>query len=205
MARITKGKHKLSRRERYDLYPRLNDQSQIPKRLARRTPPGEHKVYSPLSQYALQFREKQKVKRLYGLLERQFRRFFKMASKAKGETGLVLLRLLELRLDNCVFRAGFAKTRDQARQMTTHGHIKVNGKKVNIPSYILKVGDVVTVSSKITNLPWYDEIKKISEVYVPPSWIQKISIDTATVVSLPQRDHVDPSINEKYIVEFYSK
>lgn len=205
MARITKGKYKLSRRERFDLFPRLNEQSQTPKRLVRRTPPGEHKVYSPLSQYAIQFREKQKVKRLYGLMERQFRRFFKIASKSKGETGLVLLRLLELRLDNFIFKAGFAKTRDQARQLTNHGHVKVNGKKVNIPSYILKVGDVVTISDKITNLKWYDEIKQISEVYVPPSWIQKNSFDTATVVALPERDHVDPSINEKYIVEFYSK
>lgn len=205
MARITKGKTKLCRRERYDLYPRLNDQSQVSKRLRKTMAPGEHPIHSPLSQYGLQLREKQKVKRMYGLMERQFRRFFRMASKSKEQTGLALLRLLELRLDNFLFRAGMAKTRDQARQLVNHGHVRVNGKKVDIPSYILKIGDEVKLIEKITRLDWYDEIKKISEVYEAPSWIEKISFDVAVVRSLPERDHIDKLINEQYIVELYSK
>ena len=205
MARITRGKHKLSRRERYDLYPRLNDQSQVSKRLERRSAPGEHPIYPRMSQYAIQFREKQKVKRLYGMLEKQFRRFFAKASKRKGETGLALLQLLELRLDNFVFRAGMAKTRDQARQIVNHGHVLVNGKKVSIPSYILKVGEKVEVKNSITDLSWYEEIKKINESYQPPAWVSKDGIATAIVGRMPEREDIDPSLNEQYIVEFYSK
>lgn len=205
MARITTGKHKLSRRERYDLFPRLNDLSQVSKRLRRITAPGEHPVYPRMTQYAIQFREKQKVKRLYGMTERQFRRFFREASKKQGETGLVLLQMLELRLDNFVFRAGMAKTRDQARQIVNHGHVLVNGKKVDIPSYILKVGDKVEVKESITKLAWYDEIRKINESYQPPAWISKESVAVASVGRMPDRGDLDPSLNVQYIVEFYSK
>lgn len=205
MARITRGKHKLSRRERYDLYPRLNDQSQVSKRLERRSAPGEHPMFPRMSQYAIQFREKQKVKRLYGMLEKQFRRFFAKASKRKGETGLALLQLLELRLDNFVFRAGMAKTRDQARQIVNHGHVLVDGKKVSIPSYILKVGEKVEVKNSITDLSWYEEIKRINESYQPPAWVSKDGITTAIVGRMPEREDMDPSLNEQYIVEFYSK
>lgn len=205
MARIIRGKHKLSRRERYDLYPRLNDQSQVSKRLERRSAPGEHPMFPRMSQYAIQFREKQKVKRLYGMLEKQFRRFFAKASKRKGETGLALLQLLELRLDNFVFRAGMAKTRDQARQIVNHGHVLVDGKKVSIPSYILKVGEKVEVKNSITDLSWYEEIKRINESYQPPAWISKDGITTAIVGRMPEREDMDPSLNEQYIVEFYSK
>ncbi len=112
MARIRRGKNKLIRREKYDLFPRLGDQSQTNKRTARRTAPGEHPQFSRMTQYAIQFREKQKVKRMYGMLEKQFRRFYGLASKRQGETGLALLQLLEMRLDNVLFRAGMAKTRD---------------------------------------------------------------------------------------------
>lgn len=205
MARIIRGKHKLSRRERYDLYPRLNDQSQVSKRLERRSAPGEHPMFPRMSQYAIQFREKQKVKRLYGMLEKQFRRFFAKASKRKGETGLALLQLLELRLDNFVFRAGMAKTRDQARQIVNHGHVLVDGKKVSIPSYILKVGEKVEVKNSITDLSWYEEIKRINESYQPPAWVSKDGITTAIVGRMPEREDMDPSLNEQYIVEFYSK
>lgn len=205
MARITRGKHKLSRRERYDLYPRLNDQSQVSKRLERRSAPGEHPMFPRMSQYAIQFREKQKVKRLYGMLEKQFRRFFAKALKRKGETGLALLQLLELRLDNFVFRAGMAKTRDQARQIVNHGHVLVDGKKVSIPSYILKVGEKVEVKNSITDLSWYEEIKRINESYQPPAWVSKDGITTAIVGRMPEREDMDPSLNEQYIVEFYSK
>ncbi|BDQ04938.1 MAG: 30S ribosomal protein S4 [Candidatus Dojkabacteria bacterium] len=205
MARITKGKYKLCRRERYDLFPRVGDQSQSSKRLKRRTPPGEHPIYPRMSQYAVQFREKQKVKRIYGMLERQFRRFFEMASKKEGETGLALLQLLELRLDNFLFRAGLAKTRDQARQLVNHGHVLVDGRKVDVPSYLLKVGQTVKLVDKICNLDWYEEIKRINESYVCPSWISRQSISEASVARIPSREDMDQSINVQYIVEFYSK
>jgi small subunit ribosomal protein S4 len=205
MARITKGKHKLSRRERYDLFPRLGDQSQTSKRLVRRTAPGEHPMFSRYTQYAIQFREKQKVKRLYGLLEKQFRRFFAEASKREGETGLALLQLLEMRADNFIFRAGMAKTRDQARQMVTHGHILLNGKKMSIPSAIVKIGDKVEVKDSIKKLVWYEEIVRINDGYVAPGWISKEAVTIATVTRKPEREEIDPGLNEQYIVEFYSK
>lgn len=205
MARITKGKHKLSRREKYDLFPRLGDQSQTSKRLERRTAPGEHPNFSRPSLYAIQFREKQKVKRLYGMLEKQFRRFFSEASKKQGQTGIALLKMLEMRMDNFVFRAGLAKTRDQARQLVAHGHVKLNGKRVNIPSVILKENDEVEVIEKITKQSWYQDIQKISETYQPPAWIVKNSPVKAKVGREPDREEIDPGLNEQYIVEFYSK
>lgn len=205
MARITKSKHKLARRERYDLFPRLGEQIQTSKRLARRTAPGEHSVYPRYTQYAIQFREKQKVKRIYGMLERQFRRFFKEAAKKRGETGLALLQMLEMRLDNVVFRSGMAITRDQARQLVNHGHVLVNGKKLSIPSYIVRIGDIIELKDKITNLLWYDEIKRINESYQVPGWITKENLNRAIIERKPIREEIDPGINEQYIVEFYSK
>jgi small subunit ribosomal protein S4 len=205
MARITTSKTKLCRRERYDLFPRLGDQSQTSKRMLKRTAPGEHPMFPRQSLYAVQFREKQKVKRMYGLLEKQFRRFFDMAEKKKGETALSLLQLLEMRLDNVVFRAGFAKTREQARQFVNHGHVTVNGKKLSIASYITKVGVVVQLKSKLFGAEWYTEIKKINETYSAPTWLNKTQVDTAEVVNTPIREDIDPGINGQLIVEFYSK
>ncbi len=205
MARITKGKVKLCRRERYDLYPRMGDQSQINKRIAKRTAPGEHPMFPRQTLYATQFREKQKVKRMYGLLERQFRRFFAMADKQQGQTGTRLLQLLEMRLDNAVFRAGMAKTRDQARQMVNHGHVLVNGIKVDVPSAIVKTGDKVSLKEKITGQEWYDEIKKLNESYSVPTWMNKVSESEVEVTNVPAREDADMSIREQLIVEFYSK
>lgn len=205
MARITKGKHKLSRRERYDLYPRLGDQSQTSKRLARRTAPGEHPMFPRYTQYAIQFREKQKVKRIYGMLEKQFRRFFKEASKRQGETGLALLQMLEMRLDSFMYASGMAMTRNQGRQVVAHGHVLVNGKKVTIPSFVLSVGDKVELKDSVSKLNWFEEIKKINETYQVPGWISKESVTQASVGRKPDREEMDPAINEQYIVEFYSK
>ena len=205
MARIRRAKHKLARRERYDIFPRIGDTSQSSKRIERRTAPGEHPMFGRMTQYAVQFREKQKVKRMYGVLEKQFRRFFGLASKRQGETGLALLQLLELRLDNVVYRSGFAKTRDQARQIVNHGHVTVNGKKLDIPSSILKIGDEIEVKDSITSLAWYEELKKIGESYLPPIWIGRMSDKKAKVEKLPAREDIDPGISEKYLVEFYSK
>jgi small subunit ribosomal protein S4 len=205
MARIRRAKNKLNRREKYDLFPRLGDQSQTSKRTERRTAPGEHPNFPRQTQYAVQFREKQKVKRIYGLLERQFRRFYSLASKRQGETGLALLELLEMRIDNVLFRAGMAKTRDQARQLVNHGHVTVNGGKMSIPSYIVKEGDKIELKENISGLAWYEEIKKINESYQTPTWLSKNGLTTVTVSRKPGREEMDPSINEQYIVEFYSK
>jgi small subunit ribosomal protein S4 len=205
MARITTSKTKLCRRERFDLFPRLGDQSQVSKRMLKRTAPGEHPMFPRQTQYAIQFREKQKVKRIYGLLEKQFRRFFEMASKRQGETGLALLQLLEMRLDNVLFRAGLAKTRNQARQLVTHGHVVLNGKKMSVPSHLVRVGDKVSLKTKIQDQNWYDEIKKINETYMAPTWLNKISINEVEVTNTPVREDIDLSLKEQYIVEFYSK
>ncbi len=205
MARITKSKTKLCRRERYDLYPRLGDQSQVNKRLAKRTAPGEHPMFPRQTPYANQFREKQKVKRIYGLLEKQFVRFYSIASKRKGETGLALLQLLEMRLDNVLFRAGMAKTRDQARQLVNHGHVEVNGKKQSIPSYIVEIGDKISLKSNIFDAEWYGEVKKLSENYHVPAWLDRKDANAVTITNVPVREDIDPGINEQYIVEFYSK
>lgn len=205
MARITKGKTKLCRRERYDLFPRIGDKSPTNKRLAKRTPPGEHFMFSRQSLYAVQLREKQKVKRMYGLLERQFRRFYSIASKSDGQTGLTLLQLLECRLDNVVYRSGMALTRDQARQMVNHGHVLVNGKKNNIPSHILKTGDVISLKDKISNQEWYKAFKKEIESYPLPNWIQFKKENSTEISQLPSREDIDLGIKEQLIVEFYSK
>jgi small subunit ribosomal protein S4 len=205
MARITTSKTKLCRRERYDLFPRLGDQSQINKRMQKRSAPGEHPMFSRQTPYAIQFREKQKVKRIYGLLEKQFRRFYGIASKRKGETGLALLQLLEMRLDNVLFRAGFAKNRIQARQFVNHAHVEVNGKTVDIPSYIVKVGDKVSLKSKIYDADWFEEIRRINETYIAPSWMNKINSNEVEITNVPVREDIDPGLNEQYIVEFYSK
>lgn len=205
MARITTSKTKLCRRERYDLFPRLGDQAQVNKRIQKRTAPGEHPMFPRQTQYAIQFREKQKVKRMYGLLEKQFRRFYRLASKRQGETGLALLQLLEMRLDNVLYRAGLAKTRNQARQLVTHGHVAVNGVKTNVPSHIVKIGNKIALKSKIQEKNWYEEIKKINETYSAPTWLNKISAEEVEITNTPVRDDIDLSIKEQYIVEFYSK
>lgn len=205
MARVRRAKNKIVRREKYDVFPRLGDQSQTNKRTEKKTAPGEHPNFPRMTQYAVQFREKQKVKRMYGMLERQFRRFFAIASKKQGATGVTLMQLLESRLDNVVFRAGMAKTRDQARQLVNHGHVLVNGKKLSIPSYITEVGDKVELKENISKLNWYEEIKNINEGYQVPSWISKEGLTTASISRKPEREEMDPGINEQYIVEFYSK
>lgn len=205
MARVTKGKHKLSRRERFDLYPRLGEQNQTSKRLVRKTPPGEHQMFSRQSQYARQLREKQKVKRSYGLLERQFRRFYSIASRKKEQTGLALLQLLETRIDNIAFRGGLALTRSQARQLVNHGHIKLNEKRNSIPSTILEIGDVLSLDQKISKLEWYKSFKQNTETYVLPNWLERVDELSVKLIQLPTRDELEPLFNEQLIVELYSK
>ena len=198
MARDLSPKWKRCRREKYSLFD--ND-----KWKRRPTLPGMHPVSRRRpSEYALRFREKQKVKRIYGLLERQFRRFFKKASQHKGNTGVRLLQLLELRLDNVVYRLGLAPTRSAARQYVNHGHITVNGEKVDIPSYIVTVGDEVYFSKRARKKDFAKVLIQEAKSTSVPNWLQKLS-GGGKVKAEPAREAIDPGINERYIVELYSR
>lgn len=199
MAKYVGPKDRLSRREAFDIFSagvkltRLN------------VPPGVHgpKGVRGSSQYGKQLREKQKVKRLYGVLEKQFRRYVDEALKSKGNTGEALLVSLERRLDNTVYRLGLAPSRPAARQIVSHGHVLVNGKKVNIPSFSLKISDTVSLDSKASNIP---EVKKAldqKDIKIP-SWLER-KVFVGRVSSLPKREDIIEPINEQDIVEFYSR
>ncbi|NPA79782.1 MAG: 30S ribosomal protein S4 [Thermotogae bacterium] len=170
-------------------------------------PPGQHgltRKSSKMSIYGQQLREKQKVKWMYGMLESQFKRFFRIAADMPGDTGENFLSLLERRLDNVVYRAGFAKSRRQARQIVRHGHVKVNGHKVDIPSYIVKVGDVIEIAEHFKNNREIQEAVALKRT--PPTWLEVDSNNlTAKVSRLPQRADITHPINERLIVEFYSR
>jgi small subunit ribosomal protein S4 len=156
--------------------------------------------------YGLQLREKQKTKRIYFTQERQFRNYFEKASRSSGVTGEALLQQLETRLDNVVYRAGFAISRRQARQLVRHGHVHVNGHKVNIPSYSVKAGDEVAIRERSRKLPVVEQAREFTSHQTPPSWM---SIDrdnlTARIGSVPKRDEIQLPVNEQLIVELYSK
>ncbi len=156
------------------------------------------------SEYGLQLNEKQKVKFIYGVLEKQFRHYYELAEKKNGITGEMLLQILESRLDNIVFRLGLANTRREARQIVNHGHILVNGHKVNIPSYLVKPGDVISVKEK--SMPRLKEIAEVNAKRVVPNWLSMDKENlTANVVSLAERADIDYEVNETLIVELYSK
>jgi small subunit ribosomal protein S4 len=172
-------------------------------------PPGQHGPNAkrkPIG-YGEQLREKQRVKRIYNLLERQFRNYFESASRQKGITGENLLALLERRLDNVVYRLGFAMSRRQARQLVRHGHVSVNGRKVNIPSFQVRVGDEVAVREKSLQNVHVQCAFQTSGGRGRPGWLEITSPDNLTgkVVALPRREDVDQNINEQLIVELYSK
>lgn len=158
------------------------------------------------SEYALQLTEKQKVKFIYGVLETPFRKYYEKADKMEGKTGEMLLQQLERRLDNVVFRLGFAKTRREARQLTAHGHFCVNGQKVNIPSYLIKPGDVVSVGEKSRSSAKFKVLIEELGSTSTPKWLdrEKDSFE-GKVVALPQRDDIDYDVAEHLIVELYSK
>lgn len=199
MARYTGPKDRLSRREGFDLFGKGAKLT----RLA--VPPGVHgsaRTRMP-SQYGRQLREKQKVKRLYGILEKQFRKYTQQAFKSKGNTGEKLLALLEKRLDNVIFRLGFAPTRPLARQLVSHGHVVVNGKKVNIPSYEIKVGDVVGISTKAAGIPAVKLSLEEKEKKIPV-WLERKAA-LGKVVKEPAREDITEPISEQDIVEFYSR
>lgn len=158
------------------------------------------------SEYGMQLREKQKAKFIYGVLEKQFRTYFKHAKRQQGITGENLMRILESRLDNVVFRLGFARTRKEARQTVTHGHILVNGKRVDIPSYRVRPGDLVSVAPKAKEMLVIKSALVSNERMQVPAWLE-VDIEKlqGNVLSLPNRDQIDLDINEQLIVELYSK
>ncbi len=174
----------------------------------RNLPPGQHgKARKPkLIGYGLQLREKQKVKRVYGVLENQFRRYFETADRQRGITGETLLQLLERRLDNAIYRLGFATSRPQARQLVRHGHFLINGKKVDIPSYQLRQGDVVTLrQSSERNPAILHAIEEVKGRGVPDWLALDTGASSGRVVSLPTREQINLPVQEQLIVELYSK
>ncbi len=205
MARDTRSIVKMSRREGYALHPKAH------KALVKRpTVPGEagtRNMRNKPSQYNIQLREKQKVKRLYGLLEKQFSNLMVEASKKQGQSGATLLQFLEQRADNAVYRAGFATSRRAARQLMSHGHFMLNGRRVDIPSIRLKAGDVLVLRAKSQNNEYF---KKLDDVSPAPSdypgWLKvnrkKFEV---TVTGVPTREEAEPDINEQLIVEYYSR
>jgi small subunit ribosomal protein S4 len=163
---------------------------------------GRHKV----SEYGLQLREKQKCKRVYGVLERQFARYFEMAERQKGVTGEALLQILESRLDNVVYRLGFASSRPEGRQLVRHGHFTVNGKKVSIPSYRVRPGDVVAVKESSRSLNKFQEAAEAMSQRIIPEWLDlDVEAMQGRVVSLPTRDQIDTDVQEQVVVELYSR
>ncbi|MBS3994955.1 MAG: 30S ribosomal protein S4 [Alkaliphilus sp.] len=206
MARYTGPSCRLCRREGQKLYLKgercYSDKCAIDRR---GYAPGQHgQGRKKVSNYGLQLREKQKAKRFYGLLETQFRAYFEKADKMRGITGENLLRLLELRLDNAVYRMGMATSRKEGRQLVTHGHFTVNGQKVDIPSYLVSVGDVIAVKEKSRSS---EKFKEFAEAAVNvPNWVQtNYEKLEGKVISLPTREDVDIPIAEHLIVELYSR
>lgn len=167
--------------------------------------PGQHGLgRKRFSEYGNQLREKQKVKRAYGMQEKQFRNFYEKSAQMKGATGENLLRMLECRLDNVVYRMGIGSSRPESRQIVNHRHISVNGKTVNIPSYLVKIGDVIAVRENKKDLDMFKELKGAK--LVMPKWLEFDSNSlTGKVLALPQRDDIDLNIQEHLIVEYYSK
>ncbi len=206
MARYIGPKCKLSRRAGTDLLLKSRARP-LDGKCNMETRPGQHgAAKTRLSDYALQLREKQKLKQMYGVLERQFLNYYKKAAQKKGSTGLILLQLLEMRLDNTVYRMGFSRTRAEARQLVSHKAILVNGKPVNIPSYQVRVGDVVEVREASRAQTRIAESLSIASQVGLPEWVE---VDEkglkGTFKAIPTRDQIVPDINEQLVVELYSK
>jgi small subunit ribosomal protein S4 len=208
MARYTGPVCRLCRRERMKLFLK-GTRCMGPKCAIERRPypPGQHgRGRIKESEYLVQLREKQKARRIYGVLEKQFRRYYEEATRAKGVTGTRLLQLLELRLDNVVYRGGLAMSRDQARQFVTHGHFQVNGRKVDIPSYRVKAGDVVAVRERSHSVGRIVEAAAFAAGRHIPQWlILEAGELKISVVSEPARGVIDVPVQEQMIVELYSK
>ena len=208
MARYTGADCKRCRREKTKLFLKgaKCDSPKCPIEI-RPYPPGEHGRNRPKeSEYLLQVREKQKAKRIYGVLEKQFANYYEEAARKRGKTGDVLLQILESRLDNVVYRAGFAKSRDMARQLVGHGHILVNGRKVDIPSYRVSESDIVEIAPKSQAMTPFIVAKAEAGDRTPPAWIEVIPDKMRVLVhTLPVRAQIDAALQEQLIVEYYSK
>jgi len=208
MARYTDSVCKLCRREKQKLF--LKGQKCYTEKCpieVRNYPPGQHGISrrTKISEYGVQLREKQKIKRSYGLLETQFRNYFEKAAKQKGRTGENLIKLLERRLDNVVFRIGFASSRKQARQLIRHRHILVNSDLVNIPAYLLKAGDVVQIKEKSKKLDAiHNSLKRVKDNTYGWLTVDKATL-SGTFVQVPERVDVPLNANEQLVVELYSK
>ena len=208
MARYTGAVCRLCRREGAKLYLKgdrcYSDKCSLKRR---QYAPGQHgQGRKKLSEYGVQLREKQKAKRYYGILESQFRHYFELAAKKQGVTGENLLSILETRLDNVAYRLGFGMSRAEARQLVRHGHVTVNGKKVNIPSYLISVGDVIAVKEASKGSAKIKAVLESNSGKSIPKWLD-LNKDTAEakVIALPARDDIDLEIAEHLIVELYSK
>jgi len=207
MARYTGPTNRLSRKEGIDLgFKTIGSKSHAALLRRLNVPPGQHGPKGSrrkVSAYGQQLREKQKVKRMYGLMERQFRRYYAMARKWRGNTGDMLVQFLERRLDNTIYRLGLAPTRNSARQFVSHGHIMVNGARVNIPSYLVEVDQVIALKPKGANIP---AVKKLLEdkTFTPPGWLVRQG-PAGKIARLPEREDVKEDINTQYIVEYYSR
>lgn len=212
MARVIGPVCKLCRREGEKLFLKgarcLSPKCAIERRAYA---PGQHGQSSQFkrgrsSDYSVQLREKQKARRIYGVLERQFRRYFVLAQRTKGMTGQVLLQILESRLDNVVYRMGVAQSRAQARQLVQHGHFDVNGKRTDSPAKLVKAGDVISVHEASRKTPFFKTLAKDAEAPTLPAWL---SVDLAglsgRVLHLPSREEIDLSLSEQLIVEYYSR
>lgn len=208
MARYTGASCKLCRREGQKLFLK-GERCYSNKCSVDRRPyaPGMHgQQRKKLSEYGIQLREKQKAKRFYGVLESQFRKYYEMAIRRKGITGENLLQILESRLDNVVYRMGFGTSRDEARQLVTHGHFLVNGKRVNIPSYLVSEGDVIEVAENSRKMARFKDILEVTGGKVVPKWLEVDHENMkGRVLTLPAREDIDLPIQEHLIVELYSK
>lgn len=208
MARYTGAACRLCRREGLKLFLKgercYTDKCAIERR---NYPPGEHGQARPkFSEYSIQLREKQKLRRIYGVFEGQFRRYFQMADRAKDVTGEALLQFLERRLDNVAFRLGFATSRSEARQLVRHGHFQVNGRKVNIPSYLVRAGDTVSVREKSRQVARIQEAMELAQRRGVPEWLEVTPESfSGRMKALPTRADLTLPVNEKLVVELYSK
>ena len=208
MARYTDASCRICRRETMKLYLKgdrcYSDKCAVERR---NYPPGQHgQGRSKFSDYGLQLREKQKIRRMYGLVEKQFRAYFKEADRKKGVTGSNFLVLLERRLDNAVYRLGFASSRNQARQLVRHNHFLVNGKKVNIPSYLLRPGDKVTVRENSRQIAGINDAMEAMPRRGLPVWLEMDKANYEGIFkALPTREEMNLPVQEQLVVEFYSK
>ncbi len=208
MARYSGAVCRLCRREGVKLYLKgercYSDKCAIDRRPYA---PGQHgQGRKKVSEYGLQLREKQKARRIYGVLEKQFRKYYEEAARRKGITGETLLQLLESRLDNVVYRLGFAASRPEARQLVRHGHFTVNGQRVDIPSYLTKVGDVIAVYEKSVESPRIKELLEIAEGKTVLGWLERdLNSKSGRMVRVPTREEIDIPVAEQMIIELYSR